>query len=229
VARAAARQALLPSLLLPTAVGYGRPVDSDEVPLPEILIVDSRLAAGSPPQRTAHLGMALYSAALEPYLSAEPMLRDTVEVPLQKALGLLVDHLPRAVAAPDDPAPRAGLADATGLAARGLAAVGRRPQIVEEAARRLGAAGSAADDLRAGILTSLLKAGSEGRGPFPRERIAALGRAVLGVREPDDGRAASWAAGGIRQWVVNLGLEPALPAAVAARAAADEVLGTWMS
>jgi hypothetical protein len=209
-------------------VGYGRPTDSDEGPLPEILIVDSRLAAGSPPHRTADLGVALFSAVLERYLAADAAIQERAGEPLERALCLLVDHLPRAVAAPADPAPRGGLAEATCLAAQGLAAAGRGTLLLEDAGRRLGAAGKAADALRPGILTASLEAGSDGKGPFSRDRIAVLGRAVLDVREPDDGRAASWAAGGIRQWVVNLGLEPALPDSIAVKAAGDEVLGAWM-
>ena len=66
--------------------------------------------------------------------------------------------------------------------------------------------------LRAAVLPAAMEACGDPPAPLSRERIARFGRQVLAIREADDGRAASWAAGGIRQWVRSLGFATRLPA-----------------
>jgi alcohol dehydrogenase class IV len=220
-AREAAGRTLLPCLLLPTSVGYGEPRGSQQRPLPEILIVDPRLAVGSAPGRTAAQGLELFAALLEPYAAGPPA---EVQDLLPSALRLLVDSLPGAVNRPQNPSHRSGLAEATATAARVLGLVESRFPPMKELLRRLVPDGPVEEGVLAGMIPAVLAAGSEDKGPFPRSRVAQLGRQILGVREDDDGRAASWAAGGIRQWILNLGLQPTLTGAPAARAREDEQL-----
>ena len=225
-AREAAGRTLLPCLLLPTSVGYGEPRGSQLHPLPEILIVDPRLALGSASARTAVQGLELFAALLEPYAAGPPA---EVQDLLPSALRLLVDSLPAAVNEPKNPSHRSGLAEATATAARVLSLVESRFPPIKELLYRLVPDGPVGEGVLAGMIPAILAAGSEDKGPFPRSRVAQLGRQILGVREDDDGRAASWAAGGIRQWMVNLGLQPTLTGAPAARARADEQLRAVLS
>lgn len=225
-AREAAGQTLLPCLLLPTSVGYGEPWGSPQRPLPDILIVDPRLAVGSAPGRTAVQGLELFAALLEPYAAVPPA---EVQDLLASALRLLVDSLPGAVKRPEDPSHRRGLAEATATAARVLGQVGSRFPPMKELLRRLVPDGPVAEGVLAGVIPAVLAAGSDDKGPFPRSRVAQLGRQILAVREDDDGRAASWTAGGIRQWILNLGLQPTLTGAPAARAREDEQLRAVLS
>jgi hypothetical protein len=219
-AREAAGRALLPSVLLPTSVGYGDPRRSEHRPLPDVLLADSRLSLGSPPAVTSAQGLELFAALLERYAS---MPQESDES-LRRAMSLLVDSLPAAVAQPQDPGHRAALAEATARTVELLAVADPRYPPMKEMLRRLAPEGDVGVALLAGWIPALLEAGSEERGPLPRAMVARFGREILGVREEDDGRAATWAAGGIRQWILNLGMQPALTGGPATRARADEQL-----
>ncbi len=222
VAREAAGRAMLPMLLLPTVVGYGDTADSERRPLPEVLIADARLSVGSPPGRTAELGLDLFAGLVERYAAQADGLEPGAEEKLVNAMSRLVDALPAAIKAPHDMGPRAGLAEATVVAAEGMQVAGRGTTVIHDWSRRLAPSVVGRSSVLAGLLPALLEAGSEGRGPLDRGRVAEIGRRVLDVRETDEGRAASWAAGGIRQWIVNLGLKPELPGAAKVRARADD-------
>jgi len=221
VAREAAGRTLLPCVLLPTSVGYGEPRGSQQRPLPEILIVDPRLAVGSAAGRLASQGLELFAALLEPYAAGPSA---AVKDLLPSALRLLVDSLPGAVAKPEVPSHRIGLAEATATAARVLSIAESRFAPMKEMLHRLVPDGPLDECVLPALIPAVLAAGSDERGPFPRSRVAQLGREILGLCDDDDGRAASWAAGGIRQWILNLGLRPTLTGAPAVRVQQDEQL-----
>jgi alcohol dehydrogenase class IV len=202
VARAAAGGAWLPSLVVPTVLGYGRAAASDAHPLPDVLILDPAACGGSPPRRTASRGVALLAGLLEAYAGDAGGAWDA---PLEQAMRGLVDELPRAVGSPDDPAPRAGLAAAVGQAAEGMALRGSAPAAVEPLWRALVVGGAEPDAARAALLPAAIEVSAARGAPLRADRVARFGRQVLGIREADDGRAAQWAAGGVRQWLRNLG------------------------
>lgn len=226
VAREAAGRTLLPCLLVPTSVGYGEPRGSRLRPLPDSLIVDARLAVGCAPGRTVVQGLELFAALLEPYAAGPPA---GLEELLPSALRLLVDSLPGAASKPESLLPRIALAEATATAARVLSVAGSRFPPIKEMLHQLVPEGPVEDGVLAAFIPAILAAGSEERGPFPRSRVAQLGRQILGLCDDDDGRAASWAAGGMRQWILNLGLQPVLTGAPAARAREDEQLRAVLS
>jgi len=229
VARWAAGAALLPSLILPTAVGYG-PADAGRAcPLPDVLISDPAVCRGSAPRRTAVVGLQFLAALLERYAGngASPLPAEA-DLALEEAMRRLVDALPRAIQASDDPAPRVQLALATARAAEGMAAAGPGPTPIELAVMRLPRGGTEVATLRAAVLPAMMEACGDPPAGLSRERVARFGRQVLLIREADDGRAASWAAGGIQQWVRNLGFATRLPAG-SVGAGSDPALGAILS
>jgi len=213
VARWAAGSALLPSLVVPTVVGYG-PADSGRsCPLPDVLISDPATCRGSAPRRTAVVGLQFLTGLLERYAgNGAAALVAEAELAIEEGMRLLIDALPAAIATSDDPAPRVQLALATARAAEGMAAAGPGPTPIELAVMRLPRGGSDVVDLRAMVLPAAMESCGDAPAALNRERVARFGRQVLGIREADDGRAASWAAGGIQQWVRNLGFATRLPA-----------------
>jgi alcohol dehydrogenase YqhD (iron-dependent ADH family) len=213
VARGAAAQAWLPSLLVPTAVGYGPPAPTDAYPMPDTLVLDPVVGAGSSAERTAELGVALFSGLLERHAGGGGSWPgEDLTVQLESALRLLVDFLPGAIADPDDLGARQKLVGAMACAVDAMTILGQGARPLEDMVLQLAGGARDADPLRAALLPAALELAADGRGPLDRSRVARFGRCVLEVREDDDGRAASWTAGGIRQWVLNLGLDPRLPA-----------------
>lgn len=126
----------LPLVTVPTTAGTGSEVSAvavfafrapgelPEVPLktalygpalcPSVALVDPDLTVGSPPALTAASGADALGHAIEAYISrrANPI-SSTLAA---RAVALIVGHLSRAVAAPDDPEPREPLALAATLA-----------------------------------------------------------------------------------------------------------------
>jgi len=225
VARWAAGSALLPSLIVPTAVGYG-PVDAGQAcPLPDVLVIDPSACRGSAPRRTAAVGLQFLAGLIDRYAgNGAPPLAADPERALETAMRKVVDALPAAVQGTDDPGPRMELALATALAAEGMAAAGLGPSPIELAVMRLPRGGADVVALRAAMLPALMDGCGDAPAALSRERVARFGRQVLGIREADDGRAASWAAGGIQQWVRGLGFATRLPAG-SVGAGSDPALG----
>jgi len=206
VARWAAGSALIPSVVVPTAVGYG-PADAGRAcPLPDVLISDPTACRGSAPRRTAVVGLQFFAALLDRYAgNGAPPIAPEVDRVLEEAMRRLVDALPKAIGSIDDAGPRIDLALATARAAEGMAAAGPGPAPIELAVMRLPRGSAEVAALLAAVLPAMMEACGDAPGALGRERVARFGRQVLGIREADDGRAASWAAGGIQQWVRNLG------------------------
>ena len=137
-------QRSLPLVAVPTTAGTGSEVSSVAVlthhgagsqpdcPLkaaivgpavsPEVAIVDPDLAVGSPAALTAACGADALGHAIESCMSrrASPI----ASLLGAQAVGLILANLPRAVAEPDDPAPREPLALAATLAGAAFSAAG---------------------------------------------------------------------------------------------------------
>jgi alcohol dehydrogenase YqhD (iron-dependent ADH family) len=178
-----------------------------------VLISDPAVCRGSAPRRTAVVGLQFFAALLERYAgNGAPPTPPEADLALEEAMRRLVDALPRAIAASDDAGPRLDLALATARAAEGMAAAGVGPTPIELAVMRLPRGSADVAVLRAAVLPALMEACGDAPAALSSQRVARFGRQVLGIREADDGRAASWAAGGIRQWVRNLGFATHLPA-----------------
>lgn len=89
---------------------------------PKVAIIDPDLAVGSPARLTAACGADALGHAIEACMSraANPISSALAA----RAVGLIVRHLPRAVASPDDPEPREPLALAATLAGAAFNAAG---------------------------------------------------------------------------------------------------------
>jgi len=89
---------------------------------PEVALVDPDLAVGSPPGLTAACGADALGHAIESCMSrrANPISSALAG----RAVALIVEHLPRAVAEPDDPTPRQPLALAATLAGAAFSEAG---------------------------------------------------------------------------------------------------------
>ena len=124
----------------------------------------------------------------------------------------MIDHLPPAVRSPDDLTARIGLAAAAGRGVEGMAAARSGPAPLTALAGRLSRTTDDAAAARVALLPAMLEVcGGAGAG-FDAARVARFGREVLGIREGDDGRAGTWASGGVRQWLRNLGFATRLAA-----------------
>ena len=223
VARSAAAQAWIPSLLIPTGVGYGTPAVTGQLPSPDVLILDPRAGQGSPPRRTAGLGLGLFCGLIGRLASADPP-ADAPAEGLEAGLRALIDELPTVVRSPELPGPRVALAAGIGPAADAVSRLSPGSTPFEDLLGRIRRGGGDLGAAHAALLPAALESCGGGQPPLSRAGVARFGRHVLGIREEDDGRAALWAAGGVRQWVKSLGFGTRLPARTVVSGVEDDVL-----